>query len=135
MSKKHENVCMALNYIEQLFILFSAITECVSVSSFVSLVLYFYTYCNFCRAYYKTTDHRPPSHRQVVHRPTDHRPTDRSSTDQPTTDHRLTGRSSTDPPTTDNQPQTYRHVFNKPQTYRYVFNQLTDHRPPTHRPY
>ena len=38
MGKKHEKVCTTLNYIEQLLILASAVTECVSISDFVSLV-------------------------------------------------------------------------------------------------
>ena len=37
-SKKHKKVCTALNYIEHLLILASAITGCVSISGFPSLV-------------------------------------------------------------------------------------------------
>ena len=37
MSKKHNNVCTDLNYIEQLFILVSAVTGCVSVWVLASL--------------------------------------------------------------------------------------------------
>ena len=38
MSKKHKKVCTILNYIEEFFILASAITECVSISALASLV-------------------------------------------------------------------------------------------------
>ena len=38
MSKKHKSFCMASNYIEQFLILVSAITGCVSISAFASLV-------------------------------------------------------------------------------------------------
>ena len=38
MSKKHKNVCTTLNYIEHFLILGSAITGCVSVFAFASLV-------------------------------------------------------------------------------------------------
>ena len=38
MSKKHKKVCTTLNYIERFPILASAITGCVSVSNFASLV-------------------------------------------------------------------------------------------------
>ena len=38
MSKKHKKVCTTLNYIEYYHILASTITECVSISDFVSLV-------------------------------------------------------------------------------------------------
>ena len=38
MSKKHKKVCTALNYVENLLILASVVTECVSVSAFASLV-------------------------------------------------------------------------------------------------
>ena len=38
MSKKHEKVCKVLNYIEDLLIVISTITGCVSISSFASLV-------------------------------------------------------------------------------------------------
>ena len=38
MSKKHKKVCANLNYIEHFLILASAITGCVSICSFVSLV-------------------------------------------------------------------------------------------------
>ena len=37
MSKKHKNVCRALNYMEYLLILASSFTRCVSNSTFVSL--------------------------------------------------------------------------------------------------
>ena len=38
MSKKHKKVCTTLNSIEHFLILRSAITECVSISYFASLV-------------------------------------------------------------------------------------------------
>ena len=38
MSKKHKKVCRVLNDIEHLLILVSAVTECVSISAFASLV-------------------------------------------------------------------------------------------------
>ena len=38
MSKKHKNVCTVSKYIDQLLILVSAITGCVSISAFASLV-------------------------------------------------------------------------------------------------
>ena len=38
MSKKHKKVSTTLNYIEHLLILASAVTGCVSISDFVSLV-------------------------------------------------------------------------------------------------
>ena len=38
MSKKHENVCRVLNYIDHLLIAICAITGCVSISAFASLV-------------------------------------------------------------------------------------------------
>ena len=34
MSEKRKNVCMTLNYIENLLILTSAVTGCVSISAF-----------------------------------------------------------------------------------------------------
>ena len=37
-SKKHKNVCATLNYIEYFLILGSAITGCVSVFAFISLI-------------------------------------------------------------------------------------------------
>ena len=37
MSKKHKKVCWVLNYIEQLLILVSSVTRCVSISAFASL--------------------------------------------------------------------------------------------------
>ena len=37
-SKKHKNVCKALNFMEQLLILFSAVTGFASFSAFSSLV-------------------------------------------------------------------------------------------------
>ena len=37
-SKKHEKVCTAVNYIEHFLILASAITGCLSISAFASLV-------------------------------------------------------------------------------------------------
>ena len=37
-SKKHKNVSTAVNYIEHLLILASAVTGCISISAFVSLV-------------------------------------------------------------------------------------------------
>ena len=39
MSKNHKKVCTALNYIEHLLILISAVTGCVSNSAFTSLVV------------------------------------------------------------------------------------------------
>ena len=38
MSKKHKEVCRVLNYIEHLLILTSAVTGCVSISAFASLI-------------------------------------------------------------------------------------------------
>ena len=38
MSEKHKNTCKCLNYAEHLLILASAVTVCVSVSAFASLV-------------------------------------------------------------------------------------------------
>ena len=38
MSKKHKKVCTNLNYIENLLILASAITECIFISAFASFV-------------------------------------------------------------------------------------------------
>ena len=38
MSKKHKKVCTNLNYIENLLILDSAITECIFISAFASFV-------------------------------------------------------------------------------------------------
>ena len=38
MSKKYKRVYMALNYIEQLLVLASAVSRCVSISAFTSLV-------------------------------------------------------------------------------------------------
>ena len=38
MSRKHKNVCTTLNYIEHFLILASAITGCISISAFVSLL-------------------------------------------------------------------------------------------------
>ena len=38
MSKKHKQICITLNYIEQFLILASTITGCVSISAFASLV-------------------------------------------------------------------------------------------------
>ena len=38
MSKKHKKVYRVLNYIEHLLILISKVTECISISSFASLV-------------------------------------------------------------------------------------------------
>ena len=37
MCKKHKNVCTVLNHIEQLLILASVITGCVSICAFASL--------------------------------------------------------------------------------------------------
>ena len=37
-SKKHRTVCKAFSYIEHLLILASAVTGCVSISAFASLV-------------------------------------------------------------------------------------------------
>ena len=36
MSEKYKKTCTYLNYVEHLFILASAVTDCVSVSSFAS---------------------------------------------------------------------------------------------------
>ena len=38
MGNKHEKVCETLSYIEQFLILASAITRCISISTFVSLL-------------------------------------------------------------------------------------------------
>ena len=38
MSKKHKKVCRVLNYVEQLLILISTVTGCVSISHFAPLV-------------------------------------------------------------------------------------------------
>ena len=38
MSRKHKMVCVSLNYIEDVFILVSRITGCISISAFASLV-------------------------------------------------------------------------------------------------
>ena len=38
MCKKHKNHSTTLNYIKHLFILFSAVTRCLSISSFASIV-------------------------------------------------------------------------------------------------
>ena len=38
MSKKHKNVCKVLNYIDHSLIVISAITRCISISAFASLV-------------------------------------------------------------------------------------------------
>ena len=38
MSKKHKKICRVLNYIEQLHILISTVTGCVSICEFASLV-------------------------------------------------------------------------------------------------
>ena len=38
MSDKYKKTCKYLNYVENLFILFSAVTGCVSISAFASLV-------------------------------------------------------------------------------------------------
>ena len=40
MSKKYKKVCATLNHIEQLFILASAVTGCVSISALASLVCF-----------------------------------------------------------------------------------------------
>ena len=39
MSKKHKNVCTALNYIEHFLIVASTVTGCVFISAFSSLVV------------------------------------------------------------------------------------------------
>ena len=38
MSKKHKKVCTTLNYIEHFLVLASAITGCISISAFASLI-------------------------------------------------------------------------------------------------
>ena len=38
MSKKHKNLCKTLNYVDQFLILASAVTECISISGFASLL-------------------------------------------------------------------------------------------------
>ena len=38
MSENHKNFCIASNYVEHLFILASALTECVYISALASLV-------------------------------------------------------------------------------------------------
>ena len=45
-SKKYEKICQLLRYIEHLFILASAVTGCVSISAFLSLVSFF---CSCCK--------------------------------------------------------------------------------------
>ena len=40
MSKKHKKVCTTLNYIENFLILASAITECISISTFASFIVF-----------------------------------------------------------------------------------------------
>ena len=37
-NKKHKKICTTLNYVEHLLILISAVTGCVSISAFASLV-------------------------------------------------------------------------------------------------
>ena len=39
MSRKHKEVCTALNYIESFLILVSTITRCISISAFASLLV------------------------------------------------------------------------------------------------
>ena len=39
MSRKHKKVCATLNYIEQFLILASAVTGCISISAFASLLI------------------------------------------------------------------------------------------------
>ena len=48
MSKKHIKVCRVLNYIEHLLVLVSAVTGCVSISTFASLVGILVGICEFC---------------------------------------------------------------------------------------
>ena len=38
MSRKHKKVCTTLNYIEHFIILASAVTGCISISAFASLI-------------------------------------------------------------------------------------------------
>ena len=38
MSRKHEKVCTTLNYIQHFLTLASAVTECVSIAAFASLL-------------------------------------------------------------------------------------------------
>ena len=38
MSRKHKKVCATLNYIEQFLILAAAVTGCISISAFASLL-------------------------------------------------------------------------------------------------
>ena len=38
MNRKHKKVCATLNYIEHFLILASAVTRCISISIFVSLL-------------------------------------------------------------------------------------------------
>ena len=45
MSEKYKKTCTYLNYVEHLFILASAVTGCVSVSSFLCSCRY-YKFCN-----------------------------------------------------------------------------------------
>ena len=51
MSKKHKNVCTALDYIEHFLILASTITGCVAISAFSFFSWYSYRNCKF----YNTT--------------------------------------------------------------------------------
>ena len=39
MSEKHKIVCRALNYLEHFLVFFSAVSGCVSISEFASLVV------------------------------------------------------------------------------------------------
>ena len=47
-SEKYKKTCKYLNYVENLLILVSTVTGCISISAFASLVC-FYWYCKFCR--------------------------------------------------------------------------------------
>ena len=38
LSEKYKNVCRCLNYLEQFFVFDSAVSDCVSISTFFSLV-------------------------------------------------------------------------------------------------
>ena len=49
MSRKHENVCTTLNYIEHFLILAYTATGCVSISAFASLIAIPIVITKFCK--------------------------------------------------------------------------------------
>ena len=49
-SKKHKKTCATLNYVEHLLILVSAVTECISIFVFASLVDIFVGITSFALA-------------------------------------------------------------------------------------